>query len=1135
MKRILSNWWVVATGAAVLASLALFLVTGLISGLLFLRWWLIALVWLAFAAAAGWREVRRRRAAKALAEAVEPRDAEADAVSAKMRAALQRVRAEGRETLYQLPWYAIIGPPGAGKTTLIQKSGLRLVTEEATAGVGGTRDCDWWFTDEAVLIDTAGRYTSQDSDGARDARGWNGFLSALRKARPLRPLNGVVVAIGLDELATVSAEGLDRHVVTIRARLAELTRTLGLELPVYVLFTKADLLHGFTEFFDDLTVEGRRSVVGYTLPLAGDRPNAADLAAGYDEVTQSLADRVPQRLQDEGDPSRRGAAVTFPARIADLRARAVRLLDGVFGAEAGARTGTVRLRGFYITSGVQQGTPVDRLLAASAVSLSRASHARSASPRAFFVNRLFKDVIVAEAGLAGGNRARLSRDRHLRIGSLAALGAVAAVLLLGWTWSLLANRAGQRRTAEEASAIAEMTRGLDPGDRVSTSAGLADVLDLLDRLRVGLPYGVAHAGDPPLGERWGLYRRDLADESARAYNDALQRYLLPRLVVASERSLIAAGTDPLAVYDPLKVYLMLGQRAGAARDDKFVLRWLGDDLVSHELPGGENEATRSRILMHARALLADTGRFGRQLTGPLLDAALVTRAQATVAAMSPAQRALALMRQQVQGEDWKMVGSALLPGEAAAFGNPQEVASATVPYLFTKQGFQKGFIPRVATVGHTLEADRWMLGDSSAAQGALDPLELAQLYATEYTRQWNAVLALPQPGNYATDPTALARLANASASPLKKLTDQVIANTRALAPAGRIKVAAPSLPGGALGKAAGAAGTRALSAESGASASIAAARYIEASFQGLSDYASGPTAPLTQLLAALGKYQLALAQASVPGGGSVPGADGGGGAAGQIAAASAELGVAAANAGAAVPALGSFVKKVATGSSAASETQRTSELRAAYGQRVAGDCQGVMGRGYPFGTGPDLQPADVSRVAGEMDGFARDQLGSLIDRTQPKWTWIAEPTVAAFSPQSARQFQHAAEVQAMMGGNLVMRLSAAPTNAQPVKLRVAGVPLDLAPGSAGERLSWSSGGSQVAEVAAPGDPAVKPQRQEGPWALFRLLDGAKRQMLAKGRYRFALSPATAIDVEVLGGPNPLASDGPFSLRCPASL
>ena len=55
-----------------------------------------------------------------------------------------------------------VGPPGAGKTTALLNCGLKFpladaaVTPVRVKGVGGTRNCDWWFTDDAVLIDTAG-------------------------------------------------------------------------------------------------------------------------------------------------------------------------------------------------------------------------------------------------------------------------------------------------------------------------------------------------------------------------------------------------------------------------------------------------------------------------------------------------------------------------------------------------------------------------------------------------------------------------------------------------------------------------------------------------------------------------------------------------------------------------------------------------------------------------------------------------------------------------------------------------------------------------------------------------------------------------------------------------------------------
>ena len=43
-------------------------------------------------------------------------------------------------------------------------------------GIGGTRNCNWWFTDEAILIDTAGRYTTQDDLNGASKAGWEGFL-----------------------------------------------------------------------------------------------------------------------------------------------------------------------------------------------------------------------------------------------------------------------------------------------------------------------------------------------------------------------------------------------------------------------------------------------------------------------------------------------------------------------------------------------------------------------------------------------------------------------------------------------------------------------------------------------------------------------------------------------------------------------------------------------------------------------------------------------------------------------------------------------------------------------------------------------------------------------------------------------
>ena len=1118
LRRIFSNWWVIVIGSALLISVAVFLIAGLlVASLLGWRWWLIALVWLGVGIAAGLRFWRRRQGQAALTAAIAPPDRESEAVNAKMKAAIAELNKRGKGALYDLPWYAIIGPPGAGKTTIIKKSGLNLVGDaDAIKGVGGTRDCDWWFTDEAVLIDTAGRYTSQDSDASRDARTWTGFLATLRKARPLQPLNGVILAIGLDEVAIISAEALDRHVVTLRARLAELGKALGIELPVYVVFTKADLVSGFTEFFEDLSVEGRRSPVGATLPLTA-RPDTALLANAYDEAVQALADRVPDRLQSDGDAVRRGAILTLPARLIDLRSRVVRLLDGVFGAYAPAN---VRLRGFYLTSGVQQGTPFDRLIGDLSASLGRTTRPQSQGARTFFVNRLFKDVIFAEAGLAGPDMKRRQRDRATRAIALAIVGILTALGLGALTWSFVNNKGGQDATATAAGGLADTVAGIDPADRVATTARLDEIVPLLDALAARLPYGAA--GNPPSPSGFGLYRQRIDSESHRAYADALQRYLLPRLILAAESALTDAHDEPVASYEPLKVYLMLGNAAGTARDNAYIAQWLEADLNNRTLPGPEAEALRARLLVHTKALLADEGRFGRAIKGPLLDATLVERAQAAVAGMSPADRALALLKQQVSGPEWRLIGKALLPGEAEAFGNPADLRAATIPFLFTKPGFQSGFIPHAGEIGALLDKDRWMLGSSAAAQAPLDPQALGAAYAAEYTRRWNDVLALPQPANYAAQPVTLARLANPGGSPLKKLTDEIIANTSGLMPIPK--------SGNKLAEAA----IKAVAGQARSGASMTAAGTIESNFQMLRQYAGGTGAGITGLLTALGDYQKAVAQAAAGGGGGGGGGSGGGGGgAAALATAAVNLKVASANAAAAAPALANFVDHVASGSSAAAETSRTGELRAAYASGPAPQCAAIIGTGFPFGVGADLQPMDVNRAAGAMAAFADSTLQPYLRRSANGWGWVGnEPAVASFSDASAKAFERAAAAQALVGGNLVLGFAASPGVPGPVDLRLSGVPLMLAPAAPPQRFNWSYGGLQSAEVVAGGASAA---RAEGPWALFRLLAKARKQPLGKGQYRFIFSPTASIDVSVLGGPDPFDPEGVFALRCPARL
>jgi len=308
----------------------------------------------------------------------------------------------------ELPWYVMIGAPGSGKTTALLNSGLRLPlytkgdSAPSVPGVGGTRNCDWWFTDEAVLLDTAGRYTTQESDRKADAAAWRGFLGLLRQFRPERPLNGALVTVSVMDLLLWNKSERSRFAAHVRMRLAEMYAALNSRFPVYVLVTKVDMLAGFIEFFGDLDAAGRTQVWGTTFALDIDpalieAPYAAEFAA----LEQRLGAELLARLHEERDLQRRAAIYRFPQQFHAIGPMVGEFLAQAFGTQVNHMP--LQLRGVYYTSGTQEGNPIDRVLVALARTFSLERGAAAVKPgtgKSYFLTRLLHEVVFSEAALA---------------------------------------------------------------------------------------------------------------------------------------------------------------------------------------------------------------------------------------------------------------------------------------------------------------------------------------------------------------------------------------------------------------------------------------------------------------------------------------------------------------------------------------------------------------------------------------------------------------------------------------------------------------------------------------------------------------------------------------------------------------
>lgn len=692
----------------------------------------------------------------------------------------------GRLSLYDLPWYIIIGPPGSGKTTALVNSGLDFPLadhfgREALSGVGGTRNCDWWFTDEAILLDTAGRYTTQDSDAQVDRSAWEGFLGLLKKHRRRRPINGVLVAISLLDLMTQSEQERAAHARAVKTRIQELDQYFKIRFPVYVILTKCDLVAGFMEFFDDLGRAEREQVWGMTFPIeASESPGGAAerFGAELDQLLERLGTRLLWRMSQERDPRRRAAIYGFPRQLASLKHTLETFLADVF---RGSRFEQApMLRGVYFTSGTQEGTPIDRLMGAVARTFgldSQALAAQGGQGRSYFIKSLLTRVVFAEAELAGTNRRAELRRAVLQKAAYAGSIVVAVLLVLGWTWSYFDNRA---LIADVQAATEQAHQAVD-----DVAGGNLDVLSVLPALEAVRTIPGAQRGEgTPLLRGLGLYQGGkLGRQAESAYRRVLTQVLLPRLILRLENQLRGGGAGPDFQYLALKTYLMLDSRDHY--DANEIDAWFKVDF-NNNLPRQVSTADRDALFTHLQALFEE-----QPLPLPLpLDQSLIERTQRVVARMPPEERIYSRLKRGGAGNDLPpfTLFDAAGPRAPLVFTRRSNAAlNEGISGLFTRDGYRKVFLAQSASEAADLIDESWILGQYAppSLDQALVLQRVKNLYLEDYVREYENLILDIQLAPFSTAEQAsdvLNILSDPANSPLVRFLQSLAEQTQLESP-----------------------------------------------------------------------------------------------------------------------------------------------------------------------------------------------------------------------------------------------------------------------------------------------------------------------------------------------------------------
>jgi len=652
-----------------------------------------------------------------------------------------------RQWVYELPWYILIGAPGSGKTTALVNSGLQFPLSEtfgqpAIRGIGGTRNCDWWFANDAVLLDTAGRYTTQESNQKTDAAAWSGFLQLLKKYRVRRPINGVLLTLSVPELLEQSPTQRASHGNALRMRLQELHDELNIRFPLYVLVTKMDLLPGFMEFFSEMGKEERAQVWGATFPCreAGKESlPTLDFAAEFAALEQRINARLVERLQQERDPQRRAQLYVFPQHLAALKATLCEFVDSL---HAPSRfTEEPLLRGVYFTSGTQEGSPIDRLMGnlGRALLLERKVLAPNLpSGKSYFITRLLKEVIFPEAGLAGTNLRWERRRAMLQLGALLLAGLLAIGAITAWTVSFARNRA---YVAEVQARTGTVAGQLDQLGAVA-STNVVELVPAMQAVRDLARVSSSPPDSAPFSMGFGLYQGDKLAAAARAaHRRLLHDVFLPRLELRIQQQLQSEGqSNPELLYEALKAYIMLhdGRYMNPAAFKAFVTAdW------EASLPRDVTSAQRQQLENHLDTLLASGD---LQAPNPA-DPQLIAATRQALAQTPLAERIYNRLKRQGAGSELPefTIANAGGPSALLVFTRRSEAAPGKgVPGIFSVNGYHKVFLQEAARVtGQLADEEDWVLGLPERERGLAAPdkkpgllNEVRRLYLQDYARTW---------------------------------------------------------------------------------------------------------------------------------------------------------------------------------------------------------------------------------------------------------------------------------------------------------------------------------------------------------------------------------------------------------------
>ena len=715
---------------------------------------------------------------------------EIDVLAREAESRLQASQLGRGASLRKLPVILLMGPAGSGKTNAVSDSGLDpelLAGEVIQAGaLTPTRSANFWFTRQMLFVEAGGAVTAQPDR-------WVRLVRRLAPAQLMSVLGGqgqaprgVVVCVSCEDFMKAGgAEALAGLANQLQTRLREAAQVLGNSFPVYVLFTKIDLLRFFGEYAGGFNAEESAQVLGTTLaaqPATRSGVYAEEetkrLTALFDNLYLSLSDRRPELLRQEYDASKLPAIYEFPREFRKLRHTLVQFLVDLCRPSqlragpflrgfyfAGARTvmthspapsaaplrapeepetdlGATRVFNYgkaqaaYTAESASQGGATKVFDARSLASQNtvaglKAPAAQSRPVRQpVFLPHVFSDVLLQDRAALDA-RGSSSKVSFWRRGLLAA----GCLALLVWCVGLIFSYLGNRRLESQVQTAA---RAIPAGELSDGQLPSLDALRQLDQLRqtVATLGGYEQSG-APWHLRWGIYPGHELYPKARAlYFNRFHSMLFGQTqngLLAALRQLPATpppGADYKSAYQDLKAYLIT-----TSHHEKSTLDFLPSVLTS-TWAAGRDVDPQIRDLAQKQFTFYSGGLKVANPYGSTADGAAVTHAREYLSHFAGTERVYQTMLTAAAAKSKPINFNRDFPGSAAVVVNHMEISGA-----YSKEGWA-AMQDALQHPEQYFNGEEWVLGPQTAANVSGENLQqtLAARYKTDFTSQWRSFL-----------------------------------------------------------------------------------------------------------------------------------------------------------------------------------------------------------------------------------------------------------------------------------------------------------------------------------------------------------------------------------------------------------